>query len=251
MNTQLHDALSARRKMPGYRFQTYWPILMQDAAMNARRVLEIEAAGPYPPPPAELAWHRSCAVSGIVLAASALEAFANEVFLSPSHQSDGYPFSAEARAKIRAQWAPPKPAKGEKAVKAIERMQPLAKLDVALDCGGKPMFPHGHGTPYKESSLALDLRNAFVHSKIRTTPTLDLAHDPHEPLERALAQCTFAAAPYYPKDEGVTVFPYHCYGHACVEWAITSHLTVMRHVAAELWLDQFSLSGQPWDFKTR
>lgn len=248
--------------MAGHSFDTFWWLQMSDAAMNARRVCEIEQENPsYPPAtPSALAWHRSCSVSAIILAAAALESYANDVFLSPFHQREDFPFDQAARAQLKSAWAKAQ----APYTKAIERMRPLEKINVALTLARQPPLHPGHKL-YQDCVLAVMLRDAFAHSKTRTRPAFDepfdLAHDDHKTIEKRLVTRPFGRSPYYMRTAvaalpGVryvapSLFPYGCYDHGCVEWAIKSHLAVMRHVEAALNLEVLGRPGWHESFDTQ
>jgi hypothetical protein len=212
-------------------------VLMEDAAMHARRALEIESKGPLNSLHLDdRSWHRSLSISGVILAGSALEAYANEAFLSPQNRQEGKPFTASELADIYQRWSLPKSNGG------FERLGVLEKFDKALSTASTVSASGLGGTTLREEcAKALDLRNGLVHFKTRPFPSDPTILDPHNPLEAMVMNCAFAERPYYPKRDPEIAgspdsppFPAHCFSYACVKWAITSHLALADQFASKL-----------------
>lgn len=213
--------------------------LMQAAAAHSRTLAEIEATytGRSELPARDHVRHRSAALSGLVMAASALEAFANQPFLNvlatPTTVAAALPFDAANTKFIRDKWDA-----------AYEKKPTIDKVQLALERALIPKFSNTDPL-IRAASTALELRNQLVHYKAKETTGTPLPK--HKALEDELQNFRFAPNPFALASP--TLFPMKCLGHGCVAWAIESYMNLLEAFCRKMRMDD--LSRAEWQFQYR
>ena len=146
-----------------------------------------------------------CATASVILAAAALEASANELYLEAVDRSKSAlePLADEQMSLLAELW------------REVERkFGILEKYQVALTACGKPPMEIG-AEPFQSASALIALRNALVHFK----PEWDDDLDQHKKLENLL-QGKFQPNALAEKASGEMLwFPNRCLGASCAHWA--------------------------------
>jgi hypothetical protein len=175
------------------------------ARMFADRCTQIEDAElsiPWPQPRFDEAG--SFAVGAVVLAAAALEASINELYLEAADQNTSSPagLDKDQMSLLATLW-------GE-----VDRFSILGKYDLALAACGKANFDKGK-EPYQSAASLVDLRNALIHFK----PEWDTEQDWHRKLENRLTT-RFPQSKLTVNIVGnLSWFPARCLGGGCAKWA--------------------------------
>ena len=171
-------------------------IQMRAAAQFARQAGEIEQqhTGDVGDPLDEITLH---VISAIVMAASSLEAFINEVFLNANIYLPQYDKVLKAR------W--PK----------YEQKKVLDKFQLAMRLRTKKRMDSGVSI-YQNADTLILMRNAVVHFKP------EWSHEKR--IQKRIEQCIqkkFALSPFA---HGDSVFPDQCMSYGCARWCVETAL---------------------------
>jgi hypothetical protein len=138
----------------------------------------------------------SCATASVLLAAAALESYANELFLTGNVKF----FAMEMTEEVGEAW------------QGLERQKgtTFAKFDAAMTLRGHRLDKGGPA--YQNARLVFKLRNALMHFKPEWEAVV------HKELSDQL-RCKFDPSPYL---DDKTIFPRRWATYACTKWAVDS-----------------------------
>ncbi len=172
--------------------------------------------------------YKSKVIAAVVMTASSLEAFINEVFVDASerHLTRLTGLDAGAVDRLGRMWT---------GLAQLAKSGVREKFDAALTLAEKPAIVYG-AHPGQSVLVLLELRNVLLHYKPQTIK-YERQIDYNEQITRLVARLKykFSDSPFYGANE--PIFPDRCLGHGCAAWAVSSTRDFINDFSSKLGIE--------------